>query len=75
MIILADNAKTFKHCAKEITKIVHLEEVHQYLSNKQILWTFIAEKAPWWGGFLGETYSKRKTLFEKGGREVNLDTR
>lgn len=49
-IILSDNAKTFKHCAKEIMKIIRSEEVHQYLSNKQITWTFIAEKAPWWGG-------------------------
>ena len=56
-IILSDNAKTFKHCAKEIMKIIHSEEVHQYLSNKQITWTFIAEKDPWWGGF-GRDWSK-----------------
>ena len=66
--------QTFKHCAKEITKIVCSEEVHQYLTNKQITWTFITEKAPWWGGLVGEACSKRETLFKKGGREVNLDT-
>ena len=43
--------QTFKHCAKEITKIACSEEVHQYLTNKQITWTFITEKAPWLGGF------------------------
>lgn len=67
LIILSDNINTFKHCAKEITKIVQSEEVHQYLSNKQITWTFIAEKAPWWV-FLGEAGPKCETLFNKGGR-------
>ena len=27
------------------------KEVHQYLTNRQISWQFIVEKAPWWGGF------------------------
>ena len=67
-IILSDNAKTFKHCAKEIMKIIRSEEVHQYLSNKQITCTFIAEKAPWWGGVLGETGPKCKALFKKSSR-------
>ena len=48
-IIMSDNAKTFKSCSKEIEKLVCSEEVHQYLTNKQISWKFIVEKAPWWG--------------------------
>ena len=49
--IMSDNAKTFKFCSKEIEKIVRSEEVHQYLTNRQISWQFIVEKAPWWGGY------------------------
>ena len=74
-IILSDNAKTFKHCAKEITKIVRSEEVHQYLSNKQILWTFIAEKAPWWGGFWERLVQSVKRCLRKvvGRSTLTLD--
>ena len=57
VIILSGSAKTFKHCAKDITTIIRSEKVHQYLSNKQITWNFIAGKAPWWG-FFGETSPK-----------------
>ena len=47
---MSDNAKTFKHCSKEIVKIARAEEVCNYLTNKQIEWRFNVEKAPWWGG-------------------------
>ena len=74
-IILSDNAKTFKHCAKEITRIVRSEEVHQYLSNKQITWTFIAEKAPWWGGFWERLVQSVKRCLRKvvGRATLTLD--
>ena len=47
---MSDNAKTFEHCSKEIVSIAQAEEVHSHLTNKQIEWRFIVEKAPWWGG-------------------------
>ena len=50
-VIFSDNAKTFKHCSKEVKRMIRAEEVHQYLTNQQIRWNFIVEKAPWWGGF------------------------
>ena len=46
-IIISDNAKTFKSCSKEI----ETDTFHQCLTNKQISWKFIVEKAPWWGGY------------------------
>ena len=49
--IMSDNAKTFKCCSKEVERVVRSEEVHQYLTNRQISWQFIVEKAPWWGGY------------------------
>ena len=50
-VILSDNAKTFKHCSKEIKGLIRAEEVHQHLTNQQIRWNFIIENTPWWGGF------------------------
>ena len=47
----SDNAKTFKSASKEIPKITRAEEVRRFLSNKRIVWNFIIEKAPWWGGY------------------------
>ena len=47
-MITSDNAKTFKHCSKEIATQA---EVCNHLTSKQIEWRFIAEKAPWWGGY------------------------
>jgi len=35
-LVMSDNAKTFKHCAKEVMKVVQSEEVHQPLTSKQI---------------------------------------
>ena len=49
--LISDNAKTFKSACKDIRKITHSEEVLRYLTNNRIKWTFIVEKAPWWGGF------------------------
>ena len=50
-MFLSDNAKTFKASSTHITKIQHSSEVSRYLADNQITWTFIVERAPWWGGF------------------------
>lgn len=49
--IQSDNAKTFQSSSKEIRKIARSPEVWRYLTNNQITWNFIVEKAPWWGGY------------------------
>jgi len=49
--LLSDNAKTFKSASKEVVKIARAQEVLQYLANNGVTWKFIADKAPWWGGF------------------------
>ena len=51
VIIVSDNAKTFKSSATEVTKITRSAEVLQYLANNRTTWKFIVERAPWWGGF------------------------
>jgi hypothetical protein len=50
-LLLSDNAKTFRAASKEIRKLCRSEEVLRYLADMRISWTFIVEKAPWWGGF------------------------
>ena len=47
----SDNAKTFKSSSKDIRKLVRSPEVWRYLTNNQISWNFIVERAPWWGGY------------------------
>ena len=49
--MMSDNAKTFKASAVEVQKVVHSQEIHEYLTNKKVIWKFIVEKAPWWGGY------------------------
>ena len=49
--VISDSAKTFRTSPKEILKIARSKEVNDYLSSKRVLWKFIVERAPWWGGF------------------------
>ena len=41
----------FSHTSREIQKILCSPKVHGYLSDKQVDWRFIIDRAPWWGGF------------------------
>jgi len=50
-VLMSDNAKTFKNSSKEVMKIVWLDQVSEHLTNEQVEWQFIVEKAPWWGGY------------------------
>lgn len=47
----SDNVKSFKSSSREVQRIIRSEEVWCYLTNKQIQWNFIIEKAPWWRGY------------------------
>lgn len=48
---MSDNVKTFRAASKEIHELCRSEEVLRYLADIRITWTFIIEKAQWWGGF------------------------
>ena len=50
-MLIFDNVKTFKYSSPEITEIAHLVELSQYLTDNHIKWTFIVERALWWGVF------------------------
>ena len=52
--IYTDNAPTFKNSDKEITRCINMitkKKVQEYLTMNRVNWKFIAERAPWWGGF------------------------
>lgn len=51
VLIVSDNAKTFKATNKALKKLYDHPEVTRELSGKKIEWKFNLERAPWWGGF------------------------
>ena len=59
MLLISDNASTFKSGEKEIRKIVRSREVKNYLANKAIKWTFITLRASWMGGTWERMVSQR----------------
>ena len=65
-VIFSDNAKTFKHCSKEIKGVIRAEEVRQYFTNQQITWNYIVEKAPGGGeGFWERLVKEVKRCLKK----------
>ena len=73
--LISDNAKTFKASSKEVVKIVGSQEVQRYLTNKRVIWKFIVEKAPWWGGFWERLIQSVKRSIKKtvGRSSLNYD--
>lgn len=73
--LISDNAKTFKGSSKEVQKIARSKEVMRYLSNNGIVWKFIIEKAPWWGGFWERLIQSVKRCLKKciGRTTLNYD--
>ncbi|XP_054706823.1 uncharacterized protein LOC129216631 [Uloborus diversus] len=53
-IIFSDNAKTFcSSCEilKSFRKIIKHPELQNFVASENIIWKFIPERSPWWGGF------------------------
>ena len=51
ILIVSDNAKTFKATNKALKKLYDHPEVMRELSDERIEWRFNLVRAPWWGGF------------------------
>lgn len=53
--IITDNAKNFKSGSTRIVtfneQILKAEQTQHFLESNGIKWEFMAEHAPWWGGF------------------------
>ncbi len=63
--LISDNAKTFRSALKEIQALSRSQEVLSHLASNRITWTFIIEKAPWWGGFWEHLIKTLKWCFKK----------
>ena len=48
VLLLSDNASTFKSASQEIRKIARSKEIKNYVTNKGIIWTFITPEPPGW---------------------------
>ena len=69
--LISDNAKTFMSASNDLKKIVHSEEVLRYLATNRVTWKFIADRAPWWGGFWERMVKTVKVSLKKAiGRAI-----
>lgn len=53
-VIFSDNAKTFQRASRDLRRLwktIRGKELQNYFAEHRIQWNFIAERAPWWGGF------------------------
>ena len=72
VILITDNAKTFRTSSKEFLKIARSSEVNNYLSSKRVTWRFIVKRAPWWGGFYERLVRSVKRSLKKSIGRSNL---
>ena len=71
--ITSDNAKTFKNANKEIGRILKSQEVQRFVAHKKIVWRFILERAPWFGGYYERMVQLMKRLLRKILGRARLD--
>lgn len=67
-VIYSDNALAFKRSKKDLSELWNVlrdEEVRNYFANSRIQWKFIAERAPWWGGFYERLIRSVKNSLKK----------
>ena len=76
-VIYSDNAKTFKRADKDLATLWKKAEpeILQEIAHKGIQWKFIAEGAPWWGGFWERMVGtvKRSLIKATGRAELEED--
>ena len=65
LIVLSDNAKTFKAASKELDKIMNDPSVIKYFAQERITWSYNLVKVPWWGGFYERLVKSLKRCLEK----------
>lgn len=74
--IISDNAKNFKAASIEIiaakNQILETEKSQHFLASHGITWQFIAERAPWWGGFYERLVGTMKRCLKKSMGKASL---
>ena len=63
--IISDNAKTFKRVARLFREIMDHQDIHYYLAEYKIQWSFNVERSPWWGGVFERLVRSVKRCLKK----------
>ena len=73
--MISDNGTTFISACKTIQDIFNDPSVKSHLNNRNIQWSFIPKRAPWFGGFYERLIGITKTTLRKvlGRTSVTLD--
>ncbi|CAB4021831.1 E3 ubiquitin- ligase DZIP3 [Paramuricea clavata] len=58
LLVVSDNAKTFKAASKELMTLMRDPQVKKYFLQQRMRWSSNLEKAPWCGGF----FERKKTI-------------
>lgn len=67
-IIYSDNAKTFKRANKEMSVLwdsLNSKDVQEFFAERRMTWSFIVERAAWWGGMWERLVRSVKTCLRK----------
>lgn len=67
-VIFSDNAKTFQRASRDLRRLwktIRGKELQNYFAEHRIQWNFIAERAPWWGGFWERLVRSVKSSLKK----------
>ena len=75
LIVVSDNAKTFKAAARFLKKLKTDNDVRIFLDNKRINWVFNLERSPWWGGHFERMVGQVKRCLRKviGNAKLSFD--
>ena len=65
LLVISDNAKTFKAASKELRALMNDPQVKKYFWQQHTKWSFNLEKAPWWGGFFERLVGSLKRCLKK----------
>ena len=65
LVMVSDNAKTFKAAARVIQDVITHADVKRYCSDLSFEWHFNLEKAPWWGGMFERLIKSTKRCLRK----------
>eukprot|EP00112_Aurelia_sp_Birch-Aquarium-sp1_P019023 Seg4627.3 transcript_id=Seg4627.3/GoldUCD/mRNA.D3Y31 product="hypothetical protein" protein_id=Seg4627.3/GoldUCD/D3Y31 len=73
--IRSDNAQTFRRANKELIAIFESEEVQRFVGQKGIIWRFMLEKSPFFGGFYERMVQVVKRCLRKilGSAKLNYE--
>lgn len=64
-LMVSDNGTTFHAAANQIRKLASSEFLHNHLGKKGTEWTFIPNRAPWFGGWWERLIGLTKTTLKK----------